>query len=154
MMVSKFGISGFPGLHFQVNHGSIFRFVDLNPAFFRWMLPVTTFFLMEGNATSEKLWSDIMSRLLEHQSATEKNPPTVNIPRPTSNLKEPMKQKSSRKKTSSPFRRRRPTSPLHQRNWSAWQRRAASAGLSGSSSSAGWIIGCTPIPTYPYGWNP
>ena len=29
MMVSKFGISGFPGIHFQVNHGSIFRFVDL-----------------------------------------------------------------------------------------------------------------------------
>ena len=56
------------------------------------------------------------------------NPPTFNIPHPTSNLKNPWNKNQAEKKVV-PLRRRL-TSPLHQRNWSAWQSRAASAGLS------------------------
>ena len=50
------------------------------------------------------------------------------------------------KKTSSPFGRRRQTSPLHQRNWSAWQRRAASAGLNQVHQRVG-SLDVPPIPT-------
>ena len=145
--------------------GSIFRFhVSIFRSGFKsciLQVNVTCYhglFCIEGNAPSKKLWSNIM-RSIVGTSICHRKKIRQPLTFPTLHLtlkKHPWNKNPAEKKTSSPFgRRRRLTSPLHQRNWSAWQSRAASAGLSAIKFISGFgSLDVPRIPTYPYGWNP